>query len=288
MLHHVYYISPRKMVVTQEEIERFQEDGAILLKQVLTPQEVQLLQAGIQKNLENPSVNAESIALEEGQGAYFNDYCNWRKIPEFREFVFNSAAGEIAAKVMNSKYAVFFHEHVLNKEPGTEKCTPWHHDQAYYPIDGWNMISLWIPVDPVPVQSTLRFVKGSHKWGWYHPRKFATESNYPVAVEPDIDTETDGAGEVGRVYQDVPHKDIEDGKYQILEWECEPGDVVVFHGKTLHGAGGNASSSSHRRVLSTRWVGEGTVFATRPWQGLMALFQKDCQGNFKCSFKLIE
>ena len=36
------------MVVTQEEIERFQEDGAILLKQVLTPQEVQLLQAGIQ------------------------------------------------------------------------------------------------------------------------------------------------------------------------------------------------------------------------------------------------
>ena len=64
----------------------------------------------------------------------------------------------------------------------------------------------------------LRFVKGSHKWGWYHPRKFATESNYPVVVEPDIDTETDGAGEVGRVYQDVPHKDIEDGKYQVNKY----------------------------------------------------------------------
>jgi hypothetical protein len=26
----------------------------------------------------------------------------------------------------------------------------------------------------------LRFVKGSHKWGWFHPRKFATEQNYAV------------------------------------------------------------------------------------------------------------
>jgi hypothetical protein len=25
---------------------------------------------------------------------------------------------------------------VLNKEPGAEKATPWHHDQSYYPIKG--------------------------------------------------------------------------------------------------------------------------------------------------------
>ncbi|GFR29081.1 hypothetical protein TNCT_580851 [Trichonephila clavata] len=30
----------------------------------------------------------------------------------------------------------FYHEHVLVKEPGTDKETPWHHDQSYYPIDG--------------------------------------------------------------------------------------------------------------------------------------------------------
>ena len=52
------------------------------------------------------------------QGAYFNDYCNWEKIPQFRDFVFNSPAAEIAATLMRSKYSVFYHEHVLNKEPG--------------------------------------------------------------------------------------------------------------------------------------------------------------------------
>ena len=24
--------------------------------------------------------------------------------------------------------------------PGTEKETPWHHDQAYYPVDGFKMV----------------------------------------------------------------------------------------------------------------------------------------------------
>ena len=40
----------------------------------------------------------------------------------------------------------------------------------------------------------------------------------------------------GREYEDVPVQDIEEGLHDILSWECQPGDVVVFHGLTLHGA----------------------------------------------------
>ena len=38
---------------------------------------------------------------------------------------------------------------VLVKEPGTKEKTPWHHDQPYSPIDGADIISFWIPLDPV-------------------------------------------------------------------------------------------------------------------------------------------
>ena len=38
---------------------------------------------------------------------------------------------------------------MLVKEPGTAARTPWHHDQSYYPVDGDDLCSLWIPVDPV-------------------------------------------------------------------------------------------------------------------------------------------
>ena len=63
--------------------------------------------------------------------------------------------------------SIFYHEHVLTKEPGTAKVTPWHHDQSYYPIDGDQIVSMWIPVDFVGLDAAIRFVKGSHSWNRY-------------------------------------------------------------------------------------------------------------------------
>lgn len=39
----------------------------------------------------------------------------------------------------------FYHEHVLIKEPGANKKTPWHVDQTYYPIDG-DKVFIILPV----------------------------------------------------------------------------------------------------------------------------------------------
>jgi len=58
------------------------------------------------------------------------------------------------------------------KEPGTRQATPWHQDQPYYNVNGRQNVSFWIPVDPVPLASTLRFVAGSHACTWYKPRTF--------------------------------------------------------------------------------------------------------------------
>jgi len=244
------------MLVTEADIERFDQDGAIVLRDVFSQEWVQKVKEGIQINLANPSKYSEKLALKEGQGAYFNDYCNWQTIQQFKDFAFNSPAAEIAAKLMNSQYSVFYHEHVLNKEPGTEKKTPWHQDQAYYPVDGFKVLSIWMPVDPVSQKASVKFIRGSHKWGkWFHPRKFASENNYPVENE-DSD---------GKIFHNVPVEEIESGKFEVLSWACDPGDCVVFHGMTIHGAKGNHSTSVERRVLSTRWVGEGTTISRRPW-----------------------
>ncbi|KAK4297526.1 hypothetical protein Pmani_030063 [Petrolisthes manimaculis] len=199
------------------------------------------------------------LQVNEGEGGYFNDYCNWDWIEEFSKYVWESPAAALAARLMKSHEVSFYHEHVLNKEPNTNKHTPWHQDQSYYPIDGDKVCSLWMPVDPVPKNTSLQFVQGSHLWDhWFFPRKFATESNYLL--------EETGDGTAGRQYHDVPIQDIEAGKWPILQWECQPGDVVVFHMRTLHGASGNTSSTTHRRVLSTRWLGDDAVLARRPWQ----------------------
>ena len=73
--------------------------------------------------------------------------------------ILRSPAAELAAVLMRSGTAQFFHDHVLVKEPGTSKPTPWHQDMPYYFVDGRQTASFWIPVDPVG-ETTLRFVAG--------------------------------------------------------------------------------------------------------------------------------
>ncbi|XP_037078202.1 uncharacterized protein LOC119099199 [Pollicipes pollicipes] len=244
-------------LVSELDIQQFAMDGVVCLRGVFSQHWVDLVRRGIDANMAAPSPFGESLKDNENEGAYFDDYCNWEKIPEFKNFIMESPAAEIAGRLMESQEAAIYHEHVLNKEPGTAKRTPWHHDQSYYPIDGSKVCSIWMPVDPVPLETAISFVRGSHLWNaWFYPRKFATEQRYPLS---------DGSGAVHRRYEDVPSDEIDSGQHELLAWPMEPGDCIVFHMKTVHGAPGNASQSSHRRVLSTRWLGDDTVITTRPW-----------------------
>ena len=40
----------------------------------------------------------------DGEGVYFNDYFNWKNIPQFTKLVFESPAAHIASQLMESRY----------------------------------------------------------------------------------------------------------------------------------------------------------------------------------------
>ena len=67
-------------------------------------------------------------------------------------------------------------------------------------------------MDPVPLESSVKFVRGSHRWGqWFHPRKFATEANYPLEAGAGA-----GRAEGGdKVFADVPVAEIESGQHEV-------------------------------------------------------------------------
>ncbi len=81
-------------------------------------------------------LHSEWVGGANGSARFFNDYCNWTRIKEYKEYVEHSPAAELSRRLLRSPEAIFYHEHVLMKEPGTTVKTPWHHDQPYYPING--------------------------------------------------------------------------------------------------------------------------------------------------------
>lgn len=225
-------------------ISDFARDGAVCIPGLLADS-VNTLRDGINRNLSEPGPYASENERAGESGRFFDDYCNWQRIPEFEEVIFGSPLAEAAAALMQCSRVQLFHDHVLVKEPGTSMATPWHQDGPYYFVDGRNTISFWVPLDPVD-HATLRCVAGSHLWEKpVLPTRWAKGDAF---FDP-------------APYQPVPDPDAEG--MPIREWAMAPGDAVAFHFSTLHGARGN-TSALRRRAFSVRLVGEDARYVERP------------------------
>lgn len=239
--------SAKNALISEAQIKSFEEDGAVCLRGLFSDW-VDILAAGVARNMAEPGPYGAENTSGADSGRFFDDYCNWQRIPEFREFIYRSPAAELAARVMRSSCAQVFHDHILVKEPGTSKVTPWHQDEPYYFTAGRQNVSFWLPLDPVK-EATLRFIAGSHLWPkMVLPVRWLDDSDFYADPEE---------------YLPVPDPERTPEDYRVLEWDMEPGDAVLFHYRTVHGARANMTPV-RRRAFSLRWVGDDTRFIERP------------------------
>lgn len=230
-------------VVTPEQIDCYQRDGVVCIRGLFADH-VDALRAGVQANMEAPGPYASENEKAGETGRFFDDYCNWTRIPEFADVIRDPKIIDAAAALMGSERVQMFHDHVLVKEPGTSMATPWHSDGPYYFVDGRQTLSFWVPLDPVR-EASLRCVAGSHRWEKdILPTRWVSEEAF---FEGD--------------YMPVPDPEAEG--MTVREWTMEPGDAVAFHYRTLHGARGN-TSATRRRAFSLRLVGDDARYVERP------------------------
>jgi ectoine hydroxylase-related dioxygenase (phytanoyl-CoA dioxygenase family) len=240
----------RSQFLNPETIAAYADEGAVVLRGVLTRAEIQRLEAGIEHNLANLSPLALVASEADDPGRFVEDFCTWQDNLAYREILQNSALSHIAAQLMQSDTVRLYHDHLLVKEAGTRQPTPWHQDQPYYNVSGRQNVSFWIPVDPVPLASTLRLVAGSHEGTWYMPRSFRDSQAkwFP-----------DGA------LAELPAIDAEPERFRQLGWSLAPGDCVAFHMLSLHASSGTGSGA-RRRVFSARYLGDDARHAPRHWR----------------------
>ena len=75
------------MTISDDVVESFRADGAVLLKGVFADW-VETLRSGVERNLAEPGPNQRVYTPKDSTGRFVGDYCNWARIPEYREFVF--------------------------------------------------------------------------------------------------------------------------------------------------------------------------------------------------------
>jgi hypothetical protein len=206
--------------------------------------------AGIMEYIKSSGKPLLVDPVEHSRGSFLLDTGIAARLRDFRRFCLNGAAPEIAAALLDSEKVAFFGDQIFVKEPQTRERTAFHQDATYFEIEGDQCCVLWIPVDPVTLENgTMMYVRASHRDGrLYQPNVFITQTPLPSA-------------------QGEPLPDIEGHMedYDIVYFDVEPGDVLVHHYRTVHGAGGNNSRYQVRRAASLRYCGDDIRFRTRLW-----------------------
>jgi ectoine hydroxylase-related dioxygenase (phytanoyl-CoA dioxygenase family) len=150
--------------LSQDQIQFYQENRFIKLKQVFDEETISFFNDAIGKRVE--LMNNQSTPLEERStyGKAFLQLFNlWREDEVVKEFIFSERLAKIASDLMQVDGVRIYHDQALFKEGGGG-ITPWHADQYYWPLETDKTVTAWIPLQETPLElGPLEFSAGSHQ-----------------------------------------------------------------------------------------------------------------------------
>jgi ectoine hydroxylase-related dioxygenase (phytanoyl-CoA dioxygenase family) len=281
--------------VTSDEISVFERDGVVLLKGILNLQAVNSLRLAIDsavataaesKSAYNLSrvisaINSQRLDdlndLRDGQydiralaemiaadgrptlreetaqqahGSYYIDSGVAARVKSFQKIALAEDFGCIAGTLLRSETIRFFDDQIFVKEPQCADRTSFHQDSTYFHAKGEQTCVFWVPVDPVRQEhGAMQYVRGSHKWQKdFQPNVFISPLAFPGA---------DG--------DPVPDIDGHEEEFDLIQFDVDPGDIIIHHYKTVHGAGANSSRYQVRRAASLRYCGDDMAYFNRPY-----------------------
>jgi ectoine hydroxylase-related dioxygenase (phytanoyl-CoA dioxygenase family) len=221
--------------LSEEQINFYQKNRFIKLKNVLSVETIQFFNEVISKQVDE--MNEEHTALENRTtyGKAFLQLFNlWVKNPIVKELIFSKRIAKIASDLMEVDGVRLYHDQALFKEGGGG-ITPWHADQYYWPLETDKTITAWIPLQETPLQmGPLEFSAGSH-----------------VIVEG---RELEIGDESEQVIQSKLR--VTDFKHVIEAFDC--GEISFHSGWVFHRAGANITNDI-RKVMTIIYMDKNMI-----------------------------
>ena len=247
-------------MVSDADVAAFWRDGAVVLRRVLDVASVAAVARGIESVKDNPSRLASVCPPSKKQGLFFTDIYAAMINDELKQFIYKSPAAPIISRILGSQNCWYVLDQVFYKDSGYVVPSAWHQDTPYFNVQGDNMARFWISCDPAPRSVSLRVVRGSHLWNViYRP---GTPRRSERREDRD-DSAPNGVPSFDDSLPWIPDIDAYPGSFDILEWDVEPGDAVIFHPSVIHGAGGEIHMAGRRRAFGILFAGEMAKYARR-------------------------
>ncbi|MFK7730839.1 MAG: phytanoyl-CoA dioxygenase family protein [Pseudomonadales bacterium] len=236
--------------ITTDEINSYQKDGVVCLPGLFDSSWIDVLDHGLTENCNEPTQRARVWDRDAEDRTMFWDSQAWLRIEEYQKFVFDSPAAFIAGQLMESSTVNFFFDAVFVRSHGSQFATPWHQDEPYWSVDGYDTCTIWMPLVPVKKKSALAFVPGSHRIdSAFYQYNFGE-------LNPDGKTNVDQSNFAGLADTELPDIAANPESFGVVSWDMQPGDCVAFNGRTLHGGSGQLDEGSDLRVFTSKWLGD--------------------------------
>ena len=74
------------MILNKEKIDDYLNNGVTILRNVISEEWLKKIEIGIEKNFKNPSIYKCVYEKTNNRELFYDDYCNWKRILEYKDF----------------------------------------------------------------------------------------------------------------------------------------------------------------------------------------------------------
>lgn len=222
--------------INDEQIHFFQENGYLVIQNLLSPEEVGFYRDIYEKFLSN-KIEASGFRSDLGGHLANTEHPDKKEnitqimvpsriLPELLEHGLHKNTLIIARSLLGEDMALDF-DMLIDKAPHSNAPTPWHQDKAYWiSMPDTRALSCWVALDDaLKDNGCMWYIPGSHK--------LPTRNHHP-------------AGKGGGALE------CEASETEAVAVEIKAGDCVLHHGGTVHYSRGN-STHLRRRAFITNY-----------------------------------
>lgn len=233
--------------LTQEQIDQYQRDGALIYRNLLSTREVEALIREIGKAVE--AMGTAKVAENDAYGqsaeqqtesyydAVFLQKVNlWKVNDAIKKLFLGPELGKMVTTLAGVQGMRVWHDQTLQKLPWANP-TAWHLDNPYWSFYSRDAISIWIALDEATVENgCMYYIPGTQKTAEF-------ERNVPISPS------------IGKLFKAYP----EWASLQPMVGEMKPGDCGFHNGLTAHGAGANMTPG-YRRAMTCAYMPAGSTY----------------------------